>query len=365
MKIGVVTFSDSLDNYGEVLQYLATQKYLSDRGHDVVLLKEPESFSIRTFLRKLKNSLKSAIKQTKNEKGELFKKWHAVTLANEKKHPRNFESFRRQFFNINKGTISSILDDGFDCYVTGSDQVWAYPSSWYMLAWTPDSAKRISIAPSIGHGKYSDGSIILASSWLKRYNFITVRESNGVDVCNKCHISNVYQILDPTFLLRDTEYSVFYKDILLPTKPYIFVYLLGAEISIDVQSIIDFAKRNSYEVKYVESQGRNESIADKTYPEVGQWLYLIRNSSYVITNSFHGMALSIIHHKPFVVLPISGIMSNMNSRIESTTKKLHLEERIYSGDMNRLFTPIDWSVSDRIIMENRMLLNKLMKSIEL
>ena len=365
MKIGVVTFLDSLDNYGEVLQYLATQKYLSDRGHDVVLLKEPESFSIKPYLRKLKSSLKSIINQTKNEKGELFKNWHAVSLANEKIHPRKFESFRSKYFNICKASISNILNKGFDCFVTGSDQVWAYPSSWFMLAWSPDSVKRISIAPSIGHGNYSESSIKLASSWLKRYNFVTVRESNGVDICNKCHISNVYQILDPTFLLRDTDYSVFYKDISLPSNPYIFVYLLGAEIGIGVQSIIDFAKRNSYEVKYVESQGRNEDIADKLYPEVGQWLNLIRNSSYVITNSFHGMALSIIHHKPFVVLPITGIMSNMNSRIESTTKKLHLEERIFSGDMNRLFTPIDWSVSDRIIMENRMLLNNLMTSIEL
>ena len=32
-KILVTTFNNTLDNYGQVLQYLATQEYLRNRGH--------------------------------------------------------------------------------------------------------------------------------------------------------------------------------------------------------------------------------------------------------------------------------------------------------------------------------------------
>lgn len=38
-KICVITFANTTDNYGQVLQYLATQEYLKGRGHDSYLLR--------------------------------------------------------------------------------------------------------------------------------------------------------------------------------------------------------------------------------------------------------------------------------------------------------------------------------------
>lgn len=39
-KIGIITFSQTLDNYGQVLQYLAIQEYLESRGHQVNLVRQ-------------------------------------------------------------------------------------------------------------------------------------------------------------------------------------------------------------------------------------------------------------------------------------------------------------------------------------
>lgn len=39
MKIGVITFWQSLDNYGQQLQCWALQQYLQKEGHDVFLIR--------------------------------------------------------------------------------------------------------------------------------------------------------------------------------------------------------------------------------------------------------------------------------------------------------------------------------------
>lgn len=36
--------------------------------------------------------------------------------------------------------------------------------------------------------------------------------------------------------------------------------------------------------------------------KVEEWLALLLNAKYIVTNSFHGVCFSIIFHKPFVVI---------------------------------------------------------------
>ena len=57
MKIGIMTFWWSNDNYGQLLQCYALQKYLRDLGHDAYLIRynfETDFLKIPFFLRCLK-----------------------------------------------------------------------------------------------------------------------------------------------------------------------------------------------------------------------------------------------------------------------------------------------------------------------
>ena len=51
-KIGVLTFFGTTDNYGQVLQYLATQEYLNSLGNSTSLI-VPKGYE-RTFWRRVK-----------------------------------------------------------------------------------------------------------------------------------------------------------------------------------------------------------------------------------------------------------------------------------------------------------------------
>lgn len=365
-NVGVVTYSNTIDNYGQVLQYLATQEFLKEFDYKSFLLRVKQKNPlwkrvIRPFYRLMKNvichSKKDAISK---QKGKEIRLWHTVSDKMEQKHPRYFEIFRRKFFNIVEDY--DLPKYKFDFFCVGSDQTWSEPPYVYFLEFAPKDCARFSIAPSIGHKPVTSEFVNNVRNALAAFSFITVREKSGLELCQKAGRSDAHLVLDPTFLMSSEKYQSFASS-LEKKRPYIFLYLLGADISIKVEDVFAFAEKNNLDVKYVASQGRNDDFP-KIYAPVEDWLSLMANADYVMTNSFHGTALSIIHHKKFMVFPVVGILSSLNERIENIANEFSLKERIYSNSLEDIFNPIDWSCVDSVISKNRVLMVSLMKSLE-
>lgn len=198
---------------------------------------------------------------------------------------------------------------------------------------------------------------------MQAFDFITVRESKGIDLATECGRKDAVKVLDPTFLLSSKEYDKF---AVTPPKneSYILIYLLGGEIEKPVAEIEKYCKEKGYRVMYVESQGRDEKCS-KIFPTVEEWIGLVSHASYVITNSFHGMAFSIIYHKPFLVFPLVGLMEGMNGRVVDLSNTFSLENRVYDGNMDILFEPISWMQTDEVIAHNKDILTTLIKNIKL
>lgn len=387
-KIGVLTFAFTKDNYGQVLQYLATQEYLRQKGYEATLV-EPNGWRISRWNRgkkRIKRLFPFIVRiigflkaksttlinqpqttcgsQLEKQKKLMFNQWAEVTERKEKEHPRQFEQFREKNFNRQSGTYNDILASHYKAFCIGSDQTWSDAGYHMMLGWVPKKYKRFSIASSLGHRRYSDDEIMSFKDYLNKFDFITVREDNGIDLCQRCGFASAKKVLDPTFLLKAEDYEPFIEDVGDNNKPYVFVYLLGGEIEPLVKDIFDLCRSKGYDIKYVESQGRDEGF-DCIYATVGQWIGLIKEASYIITNSFHGMAYSIIFHKPYLAVPIVGILEGMNERIYDLSKQFQLENRVYSGDLNALFSPIAWGHADQCIKENKDTLNSLISNLKL
>ena len=387
-QIGVLTFSFTKDNYGQILQYLATQEYLKQKGHKAILI-EPTGWQDRQkskFERRLVKIIKEAkrlvfpktniantsmspsteevLTEEERQKRIVFRQWSETTDRKEQEHPRHFEEFREKYFNRQFGTYNDILASGYKAFCVGSDQTWSGAGYHMMLGWVPKKIKRFSIASSVGHRVYTDNEVAGFKNYLKRFNFITVREDSGLELCRRCGYKSAKKILDPTFLLNANDYLPYAEKHVSGSIPYVFIYLLGGDISISLTEIVAFCESKGYEIRYIESQGRDEH-RECIEASVEQWLGLIMDSSYVVTNSFHGMALSVLFHKPFLVFPLVGIMKDMNGRINDLAQTLQLEERIYSGDMNTLFQPINWYKPDSYINNNRKKVDKLINSLNL
>lgn len=369
-NIGVVTFSNTLDNYGQVLQYLAIQEYLKDRSHNVFLLRDTahRQISLLKILCKIERIINKIKKHIfcyhKDPILSIYDQWAQSVIRNEKNNPRGFEVFRQSCFKIIGNTPKELKNNSISVLCVGSDQIWSSVGDYQFLAFGTNEMIRISIAPSIGLAKFSLFEKKLVGKYLKRFSFVTTREDSGVKICKDVGYSNVRKILDPTFLLSPHIYTHFSSNDFIINN-CIFVYLLGAECELSLKSIETFAKNRGLEVKYVGSQGREDESNNKIYASIPQWIELMNKSTYIITNSFHGMAFSIIFKKQFMVLPITGITKGMNERIYNLASEMDLGKRIYSGNLDVLFEPIDFSKASTLLQENKSCLNQLMELVHL
>ena len=146
--------------------------------------------------------------------------------------------------------------------------------------------------------------------------------------------------------LHDVK-NLYDKNLSVGSIPYIFLYLLGNEIPLKVDEIFDFATKNNLRIIYVTAHGRQDNHV-KEYPEISQWLQLIEHSDYVITNSYHGTIFSILYHKKFLSIPLVGIRSRMNTRLDELLSRYNLKDRLYSNSLEQLFNEIDYSYFERI-----------------
>ena len=66
-----------------------------------------------------------------------------------------------------------------------------------------------------------------------------------------------------------------------------------------------------------------------------------------------------------MVFPLINIMEDMNGRITDLMEQMHLQSRIYHGNVELLFEPVDWSFAEECIKRNRMIVDGLVKSLNL
>lgn len=340
MKIGILTFWDTLDNYGQIMQCYALQKYLKNAGHDVFLIKysSKKDFSNTYYLkniykifnlRKLLSFVLYKLNEKKSEKETLI-------------HDRKFNKFRDENFNF------SIQYDSYadlkanppeaDMYIVGSDQVWNnkfYPEkayNAYFLNFGDPSIKRVSYAASWGKETLSMHDKKIITPMLSRFDYVSVREQIGIDLCKQCGYIDAEWVPDPTLLLDTTEYKSLFSNIKLEiNRRYILLYMLNNTYAFDIGRVYDFAKQRDLEVIYVTGNGVVDEYK-KYYASPAEWLSLVYNAEYVITNSFHCCVFSSIFDKKFAVIQLTGTWSKMNNRIDSLFKLLKIKNRYLLED---------------------------------
>ena len=358
-----MSYWDTQHNYGQVLQCYAMQQFLRNLGHTPYHIKyTPEPTSTFGKISKLLKSIaagdtKELIRQRRNSQ----KHNGGETLPTQ----RNFDEFRKRHitFTDRTYTYKSLrqLPPEADCYIAGSDQIWASPDPGYMLNFGNKNTLRIAYAPSMGGIAMMDGHMRYDFRRLiKRLDVVTAREQDGVEQCHAAGRKDAELVPDPVMLLRADEYRNIASSP-RPERPYILLYLLGNQIDIDVHTFFEWADRHNLDIKYITAQGRNDSYP-KAYPNVDEWLGLIDGAKYVFTNSFHGMLTSIILNRPFLTIPLSGSYSRMNSRITTLLTSLSLTDRIFRNSLDEVERPIDFAkVNERLAEARKAIADKFGK----
>lgn len=312
MKIAILTFQWANNkNFGASLQSFAC-KNLMDKA-------------IGEKTTKIINFEPEKTKKLKNKILNLF-------LA------KNFRDYNNKFLalteDINDFSDLKKLNDSFDTFVVGSDQVWRgiwlLPTKTnYFFDFVNDDKKKIAYAASFGVDNW-EGSEELTNKikpLIKRFDHISVREKSGVDICKDTFDVDSTWVLDPTLMLRKEDYEEILKD--YTDKSHLNSKYSAYMLLDDSKVLRDFGNKISkaLDSKMIFVKGKEIKILGKTltfFNRVSQWLTYLRDSEIVITDSFHCTVFSLIFHKNFIV--IANKHRGM-ARLESLLSMVGLEER--------------------------------------
>ena len=378
MKIGILTHWWSEDNYGQILQCYALQKYLRDKGHDAYLIRyDPRKDRISTPLWEKIQKILNPVELYKFLSFRLLKQKRKMVDVREKKNnTRYFNVFRSKYIIQSEKIYyyyNELVEDppAADAYIVGSDQVWntfGVPINVslnrikaFLLNFGNSTIKRIAYAASFGKEKLDRDSIEIFTSLLQKFDYISVREKSGLDICKKCGIDHAEWVPDPTLLLDVDVYRTLYKDepVIKPDKPYCFLYILKNEFSISIQSIYDWADKKGIDVIYITGNSKQDTYR-KTYSTVPEWIYLIEHAEYVITNSYHCSIFSLLFKKKFGVISLKGENNmGMNNRFDSLFQWFEIEERFIDSDFNVINKEINWELVSSVLQSSNSSFNDM------
>lgn len=342
MKIGILTFHWAV-NYGAVLQAYALQKYLELQGHSVDIIDyKPlnEDISLKSIL-KYPRILASIVKHLP-QRYALYKKDKVI---NEFRH--NYLHLTQRCYSYNE--VSTIVEN-YDVIVSGSDQVLnphfalhgeKAPTSTYFLTFDNVSQK-IGYAVSFGCENYPEEASKYVKQWISSFDKIGYRERSAAEIIHSLgYNKNVSLVPDPTILMGKDLFTEINFQLSDDEVPYTLLYLLhGHKISFE------------------------ELLPTKRIVDIGQldvpmegWIQRIRDAKFVVTNSYHGMIMSILFHVPFVVLLEKGGLSGMNDRFITLLEVIGLKNRIVydESDINRdIFNwNINWNEVEDLLSQYR------------
>lgn len=360
LKIGILTFWWSADNYGQLLQCYGLQKYLRDAGHDAFLIRyNSENDLVRPpfFLCCLK-----AFNPIKLWRYFEFKRRKFLGEREQASHSRGFDEFRKKYIVQSPRAYDSFAElcaepPEADCYIVGSDQVWNFGGAplgrtkntvhAYFLDFGKAGVKRMSYAASWGRADVPQEFRDEITPLLARFDYVSVREKSGVELCRRCGYNDAEVRCDPTLLLPAEKWRELYRaetdgrHTRDPDRKFLLLYMLGNPCDLDIRHVYRFASEKNLEVVYVTGNGVVDN-RKKCFATIPEWLSLVDNAAYVATNSFHCCVFSLIFKKQFGVAPLSGICSGMNARMETLFELFCIKPRWLVDDCSVLDEPLDF-----------------------
>lgn len=331
MKIAILTLPLHT-NYGGILQAYALQTVLERMGHEVKHLQPKVEYH------RLHNPAAMPL--------VWIKRLYLKFCRGESQHPVFHNPYKWVRENTDRFISENLkchylkpeewnekLSMEYDAIIVDSDQVWRSLYSpdvtRYFTSFLGHSdIKRISYAASFGSDQweYTPDMTSACKALVQQFDRVSVREESGVDLCREHFSIDAVHVLDPTMLLEEKDYSSLLSGYTQPKEPGLACYVLDKSPRID-SLIKDLSSVLSININQLNADVDNESIPikDRIQPPVEHWLSGIRNSQFVITDSFHACVFSIIFHRQFAIILNE---ARGTSRIYSLLKMFNLENRI-------------------------------------
>ncbi len=314
-KVCIFNYWWSAVNYGAILTAYSLQKLVDNFGYDSYLVD---------------NSRKS----------------HLFIYNNFNFSQKFAKSYLKTTSWIHTYTDLKNLSKDCNTFIVGSDQVFNKKIArsnfeQFMLLFADINAKKIAVSACFGKDEtefindYSEEEKEIFKKSLSIFDYISLREESGVDICKNILGIGAKLIFDPVLLLDTIEFDKLAEKSKFNVSGKIVTYLMHPKNKLKADN------------DYVNLFASNLSVED--------WISAIKNCKYLITDSFHGTCFALLFNKPFICVVNS---ANGNSRFNSVFNNLGIKNQSINSvediSEDKIFD-IDYNTVNEKISEQRKL----------
>ena len=344
-KIGLI--SCGLEpNYGACLQAFATQHVISKMGYDIDIIKysfmDEREYSPFTQ-RKIKSFVTCCLFYS------LRKGIHFAFDEFRKKHMRYSDKSIKD-----RDSFKEIIEE-YDCFLVGSDQVWnpylGIDTDITLLNFYDNGPKKVSYASSFGISELPEDKKSYYKEALEKFDFISVREQTGKKIVEELINKKVDVVLDPTLLLKAEDWAEFAEPYNIKGS-YVLIYDMyhTSEVRQIAEKVAKIKNARIVALSRIIIPDINIKTLNNVSP--GNCLWLIKNAQAVVTDSFHGTALSANFNKEFYTYcPAKG--KKISGRITGFLDNIGLKKRIINDPDAFSASAIDFSDANKKLDELR------------
>ena len=369
-KIAVINYCNA-NNYGAVLLCLALCNKLEKYAFDVRVIDYQPNYLMSLYKMRAQISLPRKMVQRGKKEGKvqnfsqlvdtIFRSlrgdYFALFVPVKQKR---FNKFRDQYLNFTEKTYYTANDlknspPIADYYIVGGDQIWNKDNTddlfddSYFLLFGNENIRRLSYSASVGlkPDKNYCKEIINRT---QDFYACSVREKSLSECLNKYTEHMKYEhVCDPVFFLNAEEWSQF-ANFLNIKNPYIITYIFSENKELN-KYLDKLCNKLNCKIIDISHYSLRYKKVWKRVPGCGpaEFLYYIKNATYVVTDSFHCLAFSTIFHKNFTAF----IREGTGSRLVDFLKNLGLENRVFKNqqDISCFLLDVDYKTADIKIQE--------------
>lgn len=275
-------------NYGSVMTYYALNRAVSRLGHNVLMVHEALGYN--------------GYRVTWPD--DIFSMQFAKRVG---------YNHTRQVHFSELGTLNSQVDT----FLVGSDQLWnphiGRTNDDLFLDFAGHENKRIAFATSFGNRdtkKFKPDFIAKHTENLQKFDAISVREDYAVDIAKSVFGVDALQVVDPVFLLSARDYEELAENATItPQSDYLAVFFLDPDQDKKNVALAIAEKLGLKKIVVIPNPDKGLDAANKIFGDESieileeaspeNWLCAYKNSTYILTDSFHGSAFAAIFEKPF------------------------------------------------------------------
>lgn len=359
MKIGILTYHRA-ENYGALLQAYALMTYLRSLGHEA---------SFVDYWPKYHSDYFKLFSWKKFFHSGLFGKASMLMnlMPSKFQRKRNLQRFMHEHLHLPQAVCYRNADDKtehFDAVFYGSDQIWRKQKlggvefdSWYFGAENVQADKRIVYAGSMGTINTTASDDDYVKAMMQNFACVSVRENDLQDYLANLGVPSV-MVCDPVFLLSKEQWRSIKAHSSSKEKYILFYNLLNTTESVRFAEIL--SKKTGLPIREINKQISPRRLGKRyiSSASVEQFLQLIDDAECVVSNSFHGVALSVIFEKNFYAVG----MGKKANRVVSLLNNVGIPER-YVNKIDEVDLPlIDYvrvnTQLEKLVCQSRQYINE-------